>query len=142
MMRHWIWVAALAVAACGPNKSEQAANHAAKESALAAGVAARQPTETVSTREAARAAVSAAVAEIRTVSFACSDGSTLELRYAPRLNIAVLTVNGVATELPEEVVERGYRYANDDVSVYGEGTVSKVERAGAEPVECVLAPQA
>jgi hypothetical protein len=141
MMRHWIWVAALAVAACGPNKQEQAAEHAAREGALAAGVAARQPAEPVAASGAVAAAVGSAVANIRTVSFACSDGSTLELRYAPRLNIAVLTMEGAAIELPEEAVDQGFRYAKDDISVYGEGTVSKVERAGAEPVECVLVPR-
>ncbi len=146
MMRPWIWIAVLAVAACGPNRREQAAEHAAREEALAAGAAARQASATAAPavtlpRQVAADALPVGMppTPVQLTELSCEDGSQRTLRYFPEQGIAILMPDGVGRELQMEPVASGVRYAGGGTVVTGEGTQYLIARDGADPIACTAA---
>ena len=78
--------------------------------------------------------------EIR-VLFACDDGQTVEMRFFPVQELAVMTRNGTTLELPQQVSASGFIYSNGPNTVRGRGNELTVEIGRRAPIQCQVMPE-
>jgi membrane-bound inhibitor of C-type lysozyme len=78
--------------------------------------------------------------EIR-VLFACDDGQTVEMRFFPMQDLALMTRDGTTLELPQQVSASGFIYSNGPNTVRGKGDELTVEIGRRAPIQCQALPQ-
>jgi membrane-bound inhibitor of C-type lysozyme len=77
--------------------------------------------------------------EIR-VLFACDDGQTVEMRFFPMQDLALMTRNGTTLELPQQISASGFIYSNGPNTVRGRGNELTVEIGRRAPIQCQALP--
>lgn len=75
-------------------------------------------------------------ADAISVDFACTNGETLSVRYQRDPDVAILTRNGVAIELPQQRSGSGFIYSNGPNTIRGKGDDLTVEIGRMVPLHC------
>jgi hypothetical protein len=152
-MRRLILGLALAVAGCGPDRAQVAADAAASDAAYRAALAAREAALAAPAMGVPEGAVADPVlapgerppgwtgdgSTASRLSATCANGETIELRFFPDVGVAVLIRRGVNTELQFEPGPSGLRYTAPDTVVTGSGRSYTVAEAGEAEVTCTAA---
>ncbi|MBN8923783.1 MAG: hypothetical protein BGP10_07930 [Rhodanobacter sp. 68-29] len=74
--------------------------------------------------------------EVRVVSFTCTNGQSLAVRFFPAHGVAVLVRNGQTTELQQQPSGSGFIYGNGPITIRGKGKDLTVEIGRMVPLEC------
>ena len=72
----------------------------------------------------------------RRVSFACSNGEEVEMRFFPAQGVAVLVRNARTIELQQQPAASGFVYSNGPNTVRGKGKELTVEIGRMVPFQC------
>ena len=75
-------------------------------------------------------------AEVLDVSFSCTNGETLAVRFIQERNLAILTRGGVSIELPQQISGSGFIYSNGPYTIRGKGDDLTVEIGRMMPLQC------
>jgi membrane-bound inhibitor of C-type lysozyme len=72
----------------------------------------------------------------RQVSFTCSNGEKLDMRFVPAQGVGVLIRNGQSIELQQQPAASGFLYSNGPNTVRGKGDELTVEIGRMVPLRC------
>lgn len=72
----------------------------------------------------------------RRVRYACANDQPVEMQFFAQRNLAVLTRNGQAIELPQQPAASGFVYSNGPNTVRGQGDELILEIGRMVPIRC------
>ncbi|MGD9602198.1 MAG: MliC family protein [Gammaproteobacteria bacterium] len=76
------------------------------------------------------------IAEMRTVTYGCDDGVSIEVRYFPREQVAMLERDGQSMELRQQPAASGFLYGDGRYALRGKEDDLTLEIGRRAPIGC------